>query len=51
MPHPAGRITVDYDRSGNALKAEINLPDGISGTFVWKGKSYELKGGKNNLEL
>ena len=51
MPHPDGKIAVDYDNSGNGLKAEISLPTGITGTFVWEGKSHELKSGKNNLAL
>lgn len=50
MPHPAGMISVEYNNSGNRLKAEINLPDGITGTFIWKGKSYDLKGGLNKIE-
>ena len=50
MPHPAGKISVEYDNSGDRLKAEIHLPDDISGTFIWKGKSYDLKGGINKLE-
>jgi alpha-L-rhamnosidase len=49
MPHPAGKISVDYNNSQNGLKAAINLPEGISGTFVWKGKNYDLKGGLNQL--
>jgi alpha-L-rhamnosidase len=51
IPHPAGKITVDYSISGNKLKAKISLPDDISGTFIWKGKEYELKGGDNKLKL
>jgi len=51
MPHPAGKISVDYSIQGKRLRAEINLPDGISGTFVWKGMSYELTGGDNKLRL
>ncbi len=51
MPHPDGKITVDYDNSGNGLKAEIELPDGITGTFVWQGKTHDLKSGKNNINL
>jgi len=51
MPHPDGKITVDYDNSGSGLKAEISLPAGIAGTFVWEGKSYDLKSGQNNIEL
>jgi hypothetical protein len=50
MPHPQGNIQVNYQKNGNALKAEIELPAGINGTLVWAGRSYELKGGKNNIE-
>ncbi len=51
IPHPAGKISVAYNNSKTGLKAEINLPDGITGTFVWKGKSYLLKGGENIITL
>ncbi|WP_346857673.1 alpha-L-rhamnosidase N-terminal domain-containing protein [uncultured Draconibacterium sp.] len=51
MPHPAGKITVEYDNSSTGLKAEISLPEGITGTFVWEGKSQELKSGKNTIDL
>lgn len=51
MPHPAGKISVDYNNSEKGLKAKINLPEGIIGSFVWKGKSYDLKGGANSFEL
>lgn len=50
MPHPAGKIFVDYNKTVNGLVANINLPDGITGTFVWKGESYELKSGKNIID-
>jgi hypothetical protein len=50
MPHPKGDICVDYqlDKKGN-MKAEITLPEGISGVFVWKGKETPLHGGKQIL--
>jgi len=51
MPHPAGKITVAYDNSASGLNAEISLPEGITGSFIWKGKSYELKGGNNTINL
>ncbi|PHN06826.1 alpha-L-rhamnosidase-related protein [Flavilitoribacter nigricans] len=51
MPHPAGTISVAYVRSGEKLQAAITLPEGIGGTFVWKGKTHELKGGANQLDL
>ena len=50
MPHPRGEISVDYE-NGRRLKADITLPDGVSGTFVWKGKTRRLHPGHNHLEL
>ena len=51
MPHPKGKIAVAYNHSENGLKAEINLPENISGTFLWNNKNYDLKGGLNELEI
>ena len=50
MPHPKGNIKVSYQKNGAALKADIELPAGVSGTLVWAGKSYNLQGGKNTIE-
>jgi hypothetical protein len=52
IPHPNGDICVKYqvDAKGN-LKAEITLPNGIDGTFVWNGKKEELHGGKQMIEM
>lgn len=47
MPHPAGKIFVDYNKTENGLVVKINLPDSITGTFVWEGESYDLKSGEN----
>ena len=52
MPHPDGQISVDYKRKGkDGIKAEITLPDGVEGTFVWNGKEQILKSGKNTISL
>lgn len=51
MPHPLGKISVNYTRSGEELKAEINLPEDVTGTFVWEGENHNLSGGENILEL
>lgn len=51
IPHPKGIISVNYDHTDGVLKAEIFLPAGISGTFIWKGKGHELKAGNNLLQL
>lgn len=50
IPHPKGHIAVDFQNSDTVLKAKITLPDGITGEFVWKGKSYGLSGGVNGVE-
>lgn len=46
MPHPDGKISVAYkvDKKG-MLTAEISLPEGTSGEFVWKGNTYMLTAG------
>lgn len=47
VPHPQGEIQVQY-KSGSAL---ITLPGTVNGTFVWQGKKYPLKAGKNILTI
>ena len=51
MPHPKGQITVAYKVNGNKIKASIELPSGVTGNFIWKGKTTTLKGGKNEINL
>jgi hypothetical protein len=50
MPHPDGSISAAYkiDKKGK-LTAILTLPQGTSGTFVWKGKEYGLKEGKQEI--
>jgi hypothetical protein len=50
-PHELGLIHMKYEVNGGALHAELELPDGLTGEFVWKGKSTALKGGKVVLDL
>ncbi len=50
IPHPKGTIQVAYKIvKENKMQAEIILPPSITGTFVWRNKSYLLKSGKNKL--
>lgn len=49
MPHPAGSISVHYLVRGKKLQAEIILPEGVDGTFVWKEKKHYLRSGKNTI--
>jgi hypothetical protein len=51
IPHPEGKISVTYDRTGQTLNAVIVLPGKVTGTFIWKGKNYPLKAGENQLNL
>ncbi|PRY11650.1 alpha-L-rhamnosidase-like protein [Pontibacter ummariensis] len=49
IPHPQGQIKVKYSLNrNNRLKAEISLPDRVTGTLVWKGKEVVLTGGEKN---
>jgi alpha-L-rhamnosidase len=50
MPHPKGEIEVSYNLKSNPT-AEIKLPAGISGSLVFKGKTYPLQGGTNSIRL
>jgi len=47
VPHPQGEIKIAYQVGA----ASIELPGTVSGQFIWKGKSYPLKAGKNNLTI
>lgn len=45
MPHPSGMIVFNLKRTGNnGIQGDVTLPDGLSGTFGWKGKTLQLKG-------
>ncbi len=49
MPHPAGDIVVHYLKTGAAWSFDVNLPTGVSGTFLWNGPSTPLSPGPNTL--
>ena len=51
IPHPAGKISVDYKMENGKWKILINLPANTSGTFVWKGKSYPVHAGNNSWNI
>jgi len=51
MPHPAGTITFQLKRKGNSgIEGEIELPENLTGTFIWNGKTMKLAG-KTKVEL
>ena len=51
MPHPDGKIAVSYEIAKGKLNVQIELPLSVKGRFIWKGKTFALKGGKNNFLL
>jgi alpha-L-rhamnosidase len=51
MPHPRGEIAVTLRRAGDALRAEITLPEGVTGEFVWSGKTVALRAGSQVFSL
>lgn len=51
IPHPKGKIAVQYKASNGKINAVINLPENVAGRFVWKSNSYPLKPGKNVIDL
>ncbi len=51
VPHPSGDIHVRLKRNGAGLKAEVFLPAGLTGEFVWGGQTIPLDGGASSLQL
>ena len=51
MPHPAGTVSVRYDKDGGKWKVNATLPANTSGILVWGNKVYPLKTGENNLVM
>ena len=49
MPHPCGDIAVSYRKIGDSWSFMIDLPRGVSGVFLWKGRRTPLLEGSNSL--
>ncbi len=51
MPHPKGRIKVNYEIKKNKIKAVIVLPTDMNGKFEYKGEEINLKPGENKFQI
>jgi alpha-L-rhamnosidase len=51
VPHPRGEIKVSYRHDNGKIEAEVALPDGIEGEFVWKGRSTKLHPGSQKISF
>jgi alpha-L-rhamnosidase len=49
IPHPNGKVAVNYKLVGGKWQISVNLPQKTTGVLVWKAKSYVLKAGANSL--
>ncbi len=49
-PHPKGFVETDLAFDGDKVSGSVKLPDGITGTFVWKGREIPLQSGLNVIE-
>ena len=49
VPHLHGLIRVSYERQGDHWTADVSLPPGLSGWFVWKERRVALHPGEQRL--
>jgi alpha-L-rhamnosidase len=52
VPHPLGAIDVRLARTpGGGLRADVTLPDGLTGVLEWGGKTTALRPGRQSLSF
>jgi alpha-L-rhamnosidase len=51
IPHPQGKIGVQYLFSNGKWKIQIDLPKKTTGSFIWQNKSYSLREGENDFNF
>lgn len=51
VPHSNGKILVNYKKTGEKWNIEINLPEGVNGSFIWNGEKHSLHQGKNQFTI
>ena len=51
MPHPRGEVAVSLAAPGGKLTAEVSLPAGVEGDFVWRDTSRPLASGRSQITI
>jgi alpha-L-rhamnosidase len=51
LPSPQGAVQVEYSQTANAIDATISLPTGVTGDFMWNGRSVCLHEGQQRLSF
>lgn len=49
LPHPSGFVTVDFAIKDNKLTGTVELPEGVTGSLVYGGRTTPLKPGKQSV--
>jgi hypothetical protein len=51
VPHPKGEVVVSLKRDGEALDAEVRLPEGVEGEILWEGARRAVGPGQSKVRL
>lgn len=51
VPHPKGEVSVRLSRTGAKILADISLPPGVTGEFVWRGIRRPLSSGRSRFRM
>lgn len=51
IPTPHGMIEVKYASQSSGVSAEVNLPSDVAGDLIWKGNTFSLHPGHQQLLL
>jgi len=51
VPHPRGEIVVSLRRDGDALEADVRLPEGVDGEVLWRGARAAVGPGQSKVRL
>jgi len=49
MPHPKGKISIEYELRNNYINAVIILPEGLTGHWEYAGANISLSKGENRI--
>ncbi len=51
VPHPMGDIRVALHRAGQGIQGEVTLPAGLTGRFLWQGRTVALHEGTQAVRI
>ncbi len=50
LPDYNDYIEIDLKREGGKVDGTVDLPESLTGQFIWNGRSYPLEGGKQKID-